>query len=265
MSGSRPILGRRTARSHRIAGGGAALLIAYLGLAYLLMPWLWERHESAVDWPPEAMLTRTPQGIAGDPINVGIEAKSNELLAAMAAAGWMPADPVTLRSSVEIGISVVLDRPYPNAPVSPLLFEGRRQDLAFELPDGRSADRRHHVRFWQTEDAGSSGRPFWLGSASFDIGVGVSHDTGQITHHIGPDVDAERDLLISGLAGACALSVRSTVPGSGATTDRRNGGGDRYVTDGFVGVGVIEPEFPARRQCAPRDDSALPGPPDDAM
>ena len=72
----------------------------------------------------------------------------------MQAAGWYPADPVTLRSSIEIVGSVLLDRPYRDAPVSPLFYLGRREDLAFEKPIGNSADHRHHVRFWKVLDQG---------------------------------------------------------------------------------------------------------------
>jgi hypothetical protein len=39
---------------------------------------------------------------------------------------------------VEIIGSVLLDRPYKSAPVSPLYFEGRHEDLAFEKADGNS-------------------------------------------------------------------------------------------------------------------------------
>jgi len=78
---------------------------------------------------------------------------------------------------------------------------------------GDSADQRNHVRFWLTNSA-SDGRPFWLGSASFDRGVGPSHDTGQTTHHIGPDVDAERDLVINDLTAAGQLSSRYEIPGN---------------------------------------------------
>ena len=112
------------------------------------------------------------------------------MLRAFAAAGWDTADAVTLKTAVEIGVSVLFDRPYPDAPISPLTYDGRRQDLAFEKPVGDSADRRHHVRFWKSSKAGNSGAMLWLGSASFDRGVGLSHNTGQITHHIGPNLDA---------------------------------------------------------------------------
>ena len=75
--------------------------------------------------------------------------------------------------------SVLLDRPYLDAPVSPLFYENRKQDLAFEKPSGKSARTRHHVRFWKALDAGDDGLPVWLGAAVFDDGLGVSHYTGQ--------------------------------------------------------------------------------------
>jgi len=96
----------------------------------------------------------------------------------MPAAGWYPADPVTLRSSIEIAGSVLLDRPYRAAPVSPLFYLDRREDLAFEKPDGNSADQRHHVRFWKVLDQGEEKRPVWLGAVTFDRSVGVSRYTG---------------------------------------------------------------------------------------
>ncbi|TIU15441.1 MAG: hypothetical protein E5W49_23835, partial [Mesorhizobium sp.] len=78
-----------------------------------------------------------------------------------------------------------------------------------------------------------------LGSASFDRGVGLSHDTGAITHHIGPDIDAERDFLIRDLSAAGMLISTSEISGIGATKTGRNGGGDPYFTDGKAVVGVL--------------------------
>ena len=69
----------------------------------------------------------------------------------------------------------------------------------------------------------------------------MSRETGQITHHIGPDLDAERDLLLADLASAGRLSSTFAIDGIGATTDGRNGGGDRYFTDGNAIVGALRP------------------------
>jgi hypothetical protein len=219
-----------------------ALLAAfYVTVAYALLPILWSRWYGNNPLAPAYMLTVTPQGIPGDPINVGLIGSKAVVLRAFAAAGWHSADAITLRSSIEIGASVILDRPYPDAPVSTLLYDGRHQDLAFEKPIGRSADQRHHIRLWLISTNSDDGPPMWLGSASFDRGVGISHDTGQITHHIGPDIDAERDTVMLDLSNAKVLSRQYQIPGRGPTTSGRNGGGDAYFTDGMVTVGVLAP------------------------
>jgi len=157
----------------------------------------------------------------------------------MNAAGWYPADPVTLRSSIEIVGSVLLDRPYRDAPVSTLMFQNKREDLAFERPAGKSADRRHHVRFWEALDRGEEGRAVWLGAVTFDRGVGISHNDGRITHHIAPDIDSERDLLTDDLKTAKVVTTIYEVTGIGPTLDGRNGEGDPYFTDGEIKISVL--------------------------
>lgn len=174
-----------------------------------------------------------------DPLNVGLIGSRAKLIRAMLAVHWRPADPITFDSSVEIAESVVFDRPDPEAPVSSLYVFGRKQDLAFEREVGSSADRRHHVRWWQSAELDADGRPFWIGDASFDIGSGLSHLTGQITHHIDADVDAQRNQLMTDLSQAGQLERQYQVPGVGPTQDGRNAGGDRYYTDGMLSVGVL--------------------------
>jgi hypothetical protein len=67
----------------------------------------------------------------------------------------------------------------------------------------------------------------------------VSHCTGEITHHIAPDIDSERDLLMNDLAAARVLTEIYDVSGVGPTLFGRNGGGDRYYTDGDLRIGVV--------------------------
>jgi hypothetical protein len=230
----------RRRRLRKASNWFALLCGLYLGTAYFVLPafWTWRDHGLGAG---HEMVTRTPQGILGDPINVGLVGSRTDVIHAFEVAKWDPADAVTLKSAIEIGESVLFDRSYPDAPVSPLLFEGRPQDLAFEKPVGVSADRRHHVRLWRTEETGIDGRPLWLGSASFDRGVGLSHDTGAITHDIAPDIDAERDFLFDSLQQADVLASTMEIAGIGATKDGRNGEGDRYFTDGKARIGVLRP------------------------
>jgi hypothetical protein len=212
------------------------VITAYTLLAYLVLPAVWTHYEHQKRLADLPMVTLTAQGIPGDPINIGLVGDTRDVVCAMHAAGWYPADPVTLRSSIEIVGSVLLDRPYRDAPVSPLYYLGRREDLAFEKPVGSSADHRNHVRFWKVLDAGEERRPVWLGDATFDRSVGVSHYTGAITHHIGPDIDAERKLLATDLEAAGVVEAQYQVTGVGPTLTGRNGGGDLYYTDGEVWI-----------------------------
>jgi hypothetical protein len=182
------------------------------------------------------MVTRTGQDIPGDPINVGLVGDTKDVICAMHAAGWYPADPITLKSSIEIVGSVLLDRPYKDAPVSNLYYLGRREDLAYEKPIGASADRRNHVRYWKVLESGEEKRPVWLGSATEDRGVGVSKYTAAVTHHISPDLDAERALLAADLENAGMVEAKYQVTGIGPTIAGHNGGGDLYYTDGEIWV-----------------------------
>ena len=232
-----------TGSTARRVGRWAVLAIAvYLALAYLVLPAFWRHYEHLPAMESMPKVTRAPDGLAGDPLNVALVGTEAEIQRAFAAAGWHPADPITLRSSLAIAEGVVLHRPDPDAPVSDLFLFGRRQDLAFERDVGGSPRERNHARFWRTELGADGERPVWIGGATFDRGVGLSHTTGQITHHIAPDVDAERDTLMHDIEAANRLAALYFVTGVGPTLYGRNGGGDRYFTDGEMAVGVLVPE-----------------------
>ncbi len=216
------------------------LIVVWFLSAYLVLPALWRHYEHHPALAAAPKTTLTAQGIPGDPLNVGLIGVEDDVVRSMLAAGWSPADPITLGSSLRIAESVVFRRPDPRATFSNLYLFGRRQYLAFEKPAGGDARRRHHVRFWKSVDLGRRGVPLYLGSATFDVSVGLSHDTGQVTHHIAPDIDAQRDALIEDLTAAGRLTRVYQVTGVGATLFGRNGEGDRYDTDGELTIGVLD-------------------------
>jgi hypothetical protein len=215
----------------------AVLLALYVLLAYGVVPGVWrrslKRHPALVDSP---RVTRTPLGIPGDPVNIALVGTEAQTLTALLLAGWHPADPITLASSLRIARSTVFHRPYEDAPVSTLLLWGRKQDLAFEQEIGHDPRERHHVRFWRSPEVDDEGRPVWFGAATLDRSVGFSHTTGQVTHHISPNIDAERDKIVADLQGAGAAKELDWVDGFHETQEGRNGGGDAYHTDGRLAV-----------------------------
>jgi hypothetical protein len=216
-----------------------AVISIYVLVSYLILPATWSRIEHEPGLSKRAMVTSTAQGIPGDAVNVGLIGTREDVVSAFHAAGWYPADPITLRTSLEIIGSVLFDRSYKGAPVSPLYFDGRREDLAFEKAAGTSADRRQHVRLWLVLQNGADGSPVWLGSASFDSGVTLSRDTGQVTHKIAPNIDEERERLIAGLDDARMVLSVYQIRGVGPTLKGRNGEGDPYYTDGEIWVAKL--------------------------
>jgi hypothetical protein len=218
----------------------SVVLLVYFAIAYLVVPRIWrteiKRHPNLTGGP---RVTHTANGIPGDPINLALVGSEEELVRAMIAAKWYPADPITLRSSLRIAADSVFRRPDDEAPVSDLFLFGRKQDLAFEQPVGNSPRQRHHVRFWRW-DQEENGQPVWFAAATFDERVGLSYTTGEITHHIGPDVDAERDRIMDEIAKAGYSQENYYRNDFHETLQGKNGGGDPWRTDGRLGVMLLK-------------------------
>ncbi|MDE2578337.1 MAG: LssY C-terminal domain-containing protein [Hyphomicrobiales bacterium] len=233
-----------------ILGGLAALIWSVL--AYVALPYLARRHHFQPELAGRDLVTRTSFGAPGDPINFGLVGSEADVICAFRAAAWPAANARTFATSIRIVGSVALRRPYPNAPVSHLYYDGRAEDLAFEKPEGRSPRKRHHIRLWRVLDGGAEGQPVWLGAATFDSRVGFNHYTLQVTHHIGADIDAERTFLAAELTRGGMVEARYQLEGVGETVNGRNGGGDRYFTDGEVVVLRLRQGCNAKSKDAPQ-------------
>ncbi|HEX4438635.1 MAG TPA: LssY C-terminal domain-containing protein [Thermoanaerobaculia bacterium] len=212
-------------------------LPAYAVLAYVVLPVSWKQYGRFGAHRDLAGVTRTYEGIPGDPLNVELVGSEDQVIAAMRAAGWTPADRIGMRSGLRDVASILFDRPYPSAPVSTHFLYGRAQDLAFQRAVGRSPRRRHHVRLWAV--GGPSGATLWVGAATFDRTMGISRFTGELMHHIDPNVDAERETLLSDLGRAGRLAEREYRDGPQGAWRGKNGGGDPYFTDGRLAVASL--------------------------
>lgn len=187
---------------------------------------------------PLPLTTVNRKGLEGDPVNFEVVATQGQLAAAFAAAGWYRADEIDLVTSVRISLDSILARKYSTAPVSSLYLYGRKEDLAFEQP-GLNVRERDHARFWQTSRTATDERPIWVGAATRDVKIELSKTNHLPTHGIGPDIDAERDMVISDLSATGWVVDAAWRAGFGKETHGKNGGGDEYFTDGRVAVLVM--------------------------
>lgn len=227
----------RLRRGTKVVGG---LALFYLVVAYGIMPAFWSayvrRHPVLTQAPRTATMS---DGLPGDPMNVALVGTEDEVLRIMRAAGWALAARLGVGADLRIAADAVLGRPDPRAPVSTEYLFGRREDLAFEQEVGDNPRHRHHVRFWKTSEAGTDGRPVWIGAAIYDRSLGIDDATGQITHAVDPDVDTERAFLFAALARTGDLQEQEVRDDYHNVREGRNGTGGTWRTDGRLFIGVV--------------------------
>src|SRR5512143_2367897 len=99
-------------RTLRTVAAALMLLPAYALFAYVVMPVSWRQyHRMARSAAASSCVSRTLEGIAADPLNVALVGTADEVAAAMRAAGWCPADRITIRSGLRDATSVIFHRP----------------------------------------------------------------------------------------------------------------------------------------------------------
>lgn len=213
------------------------ILITWLFTAYVVLPRLHRRLVKI--YLPDYFIgrTRTSDGLLGDPVNLAIIGTEAKLRQAMLTAGWIEAEPLTLQSSFKTVWASLLNRAYPNAPVSSLFLFGQKQQLAFQQEVDNSPHRRHHVRFWKTPTRWwlpGGYQADWIGAATYDRRIGLSLFTLQFTHKIEANIDRERDYVIASLEAGQYVKNVEHVKHYSSGFRSRNGGGDHIHTDGAL-------------------------------
>jgi hypothetical protein len=219
--------------------GIAFFILFWAVLAYLVLPRL-HRILTTI-YVPDYFIgrTRTSDGLLGDPVNLAFLGTGEQIEAAMRAAGWTPAEPVTLQSSWRIITSTLSRRSYDEAPVSPLFLFGRQQDFAYQQEVDGNPSQRHHVRFWRCPDGWllpGGRRVDWLAAGTFDTSVGLSLFTLQVTHRIDADTDVERDHIVRTVTDADPRVAVDVIADFATGYHARNGGGDSIRTDGDLPI-----------------------------
>ncbi len=192
-----------------------AILATYLVAAYIMFPiavrfYSWSSGKRKIP-----RYTQTAEGLPHDPINMIIVGSLENMVDAFASKKWYVADKLNIKSGSKLVRDFVLNRHYPQAPFSSLYLFGRKQDMGFQKPIGKSPRKRHHVRFWAYVDTHNSlvrgdiwhiaqtpnlDKAFiWLGAATKDTGLGYRGFTFQIAHSVSKDSNQERDYIVKNL------------------------------------------------------------------
>lgn len=131
-----------------------------------------------------------------DIVNLAFLGSRQQLMNAFRVAGWYRPVPKTFKSFSRFCLDFDRKKRFPKAPISTLLYRGKRPDLMFEKSLD-SVAKRDHVRIWS---AGFfHGREIWLGAATHDIGVKFNFRTFLFTHRVDRHIDAERATIVTDL------------------------------------------------------------------
>lgn len=174
------------------------------------------------------LYSETLTGKTMEPINSIYIGKESQIDQLFLSHGWYKADPSTLANTLKALSIGFQDRAYPNAPVTPSYLNAKPEDLAFQKPtEFNTLRQRHHTRLWRTNFKLPDAREVWVATASFDEGVEFAGPAKLPTHHIDPNIDAERSFLISSLGIKNISYLQVVNPQAG-----KNASGDTFFTDG---------------------------------
>ncbi len=169
--------------------------------------------------------------VLGDPFNVLLLGTETAIDSAFRSVGWIQAQKRSVKTVAREITAAIASRPAMNAPVSTQYFEGRPQDLAYELP-GPNVRIRHHIRIWLLDTLAQ----VWVGAANKDVGVIFKPWEPQATHRIEAHIDHERDRVVHDLEASGCADLLDYMSLPGAITEGRNVSGQKIVTDGRTAV-----------------------------
>jgi len=179
--------------------------------------------------------------VLGDPFNVLLLGTAAAIDSAFRAVGWLPTQKRSFLTVTREVTAAIASRPAMTAPVSTQYFEGRHQDLAYELA-GPNVRIRHHIRIWLLDSLSL----VWVGAANKDVGVIFKPWEPQATHRIESHIDWERDRVVHDLEASGCGDLLDYMRLPGAVTEARNVSGQKVVSDGRTAVVRL-------RRCDPGD------------
>ena len=173
--------------------------------------------------------------VSGDPLNLVLIGDREDMVAALSRGGWSFTHRIDINTVRRLVASAISGAAYPVAPISPLYFMDRPQDLALQRARNTIVQR-NHLRLWLAPFR-FQGKSVWVGQVSRDISVKATLLSPTFTTHvIDPNVDEAREHLLQSLMVAGAVerfAFVAGVPPASPSDPHFNLTEDPYFTDGL--------------------------------
>ena len=176
------------------------------------------------------------EGLAkGDPLNLVLIGSSDDILASLSRGGWSFTQDINLDTIRRMIGAAISGTAYPVAPISPLYYMGRPQDLALQRARN-TIMQRNHLRLWLAPFR-YQGKSVWVGQVSRDIRIKATTSSKTLTTHvIDPNIDEAREHVLQSLLIAGVVTRFGFVAGidpAPVSAPHTNLSDDPYFTDGL--------------------------------
>ena len=189
---------------------------------------------------PAGMLAQIPRrvadkdGNAGDMVNFLLIGSEDQVKATFQTAGWVQVDRDTKDAVLQALVASLSKQAYLTMPMSQLYLYGRPQDYGFAHAEPLTVvTTRHHLRIWKSPLT-VGGQPVWVGAATHDMGIERDQRNGNLTHHIDPNVDEERDFVSRSLVGSGYVTQHTSVMPPDPIKDEKTATGGSFHSNGEV-------------------------------
>jgi hypothetical protein len=191
----------------------------------------------------------TKKNVGADVLNLVFLGSEDEVRSAFRQAGWNNADPANRHSAMKNLYALLNNSGYTQQPMTTFLLNGRPEDMNWQK-SLNSYDRRDHLRIWQWTPEGG-GEPVWVSSSTHDTKAVLAVKYKGFVHHIAPDIDDERSMVIRDLRfSGCVRSV-SYISRPEIPVAIHNATGDVMRTDGEIAVVALQECHPVDPQLDP--------------
>jgi LssY C-terminus len=178
-------------------------------------------------------------GNPGDMVNFIILGSQADMQGVFKSAGWVQVDKTKDDAILHGLVSSLSKEEYLEMPMSILYLFGRPQDYGFAHATPFNVVRtRNHLRVWQAP-FDVSGKTFWVGAATHDIGFERDDRNNGLTHKIDPDIDLEREYLGETFYETGLVSQLTHVTPADPLTKALTATGGSFHSDGRMLVIVL--------------------------
>ncbi|UWZ85896.1 LssY C-terminal domain-containing protein [Occallatibacter riparius] len=171
-------------------------------------------------------------GNLGDRVNFVLIGSSEQVKAALKAAGWVVVDRTRNDAVLSAIVASVSKQGYVTLPMSELLLFDRVQDYGYAQADPfQVVASRHHFRIWKAPFQ-LSGQEVWAGAGMHDVGFDRDQRTNGVTHKIDPDSDKERDYIRDSLLQSGMVIKTDYITPTDPVLNATTATGSAYTSDG---------------------------------